>query len=217
MVRGLLAVVAVMTVVVAGYCFLVMIDENQKLGGDAINGYVRDGHYYVRNHGRSTEVTAEQWEVNRAHNLRVLVTHPLGLLAMGYLVIGVILPYSVGRRSPEGPERLRKLVASGPVLASDRCRARIGMANLSVRLAVHPGGLIIHPMWMGERAIPSMEISAVRKREGLFVSGIEIEHRGMDVASPILLRLNASGAAATTLLRWGPAGFRNAGSFGGAA
>jgi hypothetical protein len=204
MVRGLLGVVAALTVALAAYGFIVYVDEAQRLGGDALSGYAQEGHYYVGNHGRYTEVTPEQWELSRAHGIRMFVMQPLALLGMGFLVIGVIVPSLVGRPSPEAPARVRNLVASGPLLASARCRARIGSANMPVRVAVHPGGIVFHPMWMRERAIPSSEISAVRRRAGMLASGVEVEHRGVDVASPILLRLEESSPVAGALQRLKP-------------
>lgn len=207
MVRVVLGVVAAVTVALAAYGFVAFVNESQHLGGDALSGYVQDGRYYVGNHGRYTEVTAEQWELSRAHAIRFFVMQPLALLSMGFLVMGLVIPSLVGRPSADAPDRLRKVATSGPLLAFARCRARIGISNMPVRVAVHPGGIVVHPMWMRERGIPSTEISAVRRREGMFVSGIEVEHRGVDVGSPILLRIDAASPAATTLLAWNPGGF----------
>jgi hypothetical protein len=206
MARVVLGIVAALVVALSVYGLVVYVDETQRLGGDALNGYVQGDHYYVGNHGRYTEVTAEQWELSRGHAIRMFVMQPLALLAMGFLVLGVIVPSTVGRPSSEARERVHKLVTSGPLLGSARCRARIGRAKLPVRVAVHPAGIVVHPMWMQERAIASAEISAVRKREGLFVAGLEIEHRGVDLASPILLRLDASSPVATAILGWNPSG-----------
>ena len=51
------------------------------LGGDAVNGGIRDGHYYLMSHGRSTEVSAAVFNYSKWHAYSVWVTHPLGLLA----------------------------------------------------------------------------------------------------------------------------------------
>lgn len=201
MVRGLLGFIAVVLVAMAAYGVVSFVSETQQLGGAALDGYVQDGHYYVGNHGRYSEVTAEQWELSRAHGLRMFVMQPVALLALGFLVFGVLVPFLVGRESPDAPARLRDVVGSGPMAASARCRGRIGSANLPVRVTVHPGGIVVRPLWLRERAIPSREITAARLREGTFVSGVEIEHQGVDVASPILLRLDATSPAAGAILR----------------
>lgn len=210
MMRALLGIVAAVMVAMAAYGVISFVGETQELGGAALSGYVQDDHYYVGNHGRYTEVTAEQWEMSRWHEIRMFVMQPIALVAMGFLVFGFLVPSLVGRASTEAPERVRKLVASGPLLGSARCRARIGSANLPVRVAVHPGGIVVRPMWLSERAIASGEISAIRRREGMLVAGVEIEHRGVDLASPILFRLDATDPVATALHGWNPGGFGGA-------
>ncbi len=204
MVRPVLAVVAVVILAMTVYGLVTFVAETQQLGGDALNGHVQDGRYYVADHGRYTEVTADQWELSRSHEIRMLVMQPIAVVAMGFLILGFVVPSLVGRPTPEAPERVRTVVQSGPVLASARCRARIGIGKVPVRVAVHPGGIIVRPMWLSERAIASSEITAVREREGLLLSGVEIQHRAVDLASPVLLRLRAPHPVATTLQRWGP-------------
>jgi hypothetical protein len=55
------------------------------LGGDAINGMVKDGHYYLAEHGRYTEVTEAVFNYSRHHAYSVFVTHPIGMVAAWYL------------------------------------------------------------------------------------------------------------------------------------
>lgn len=45
------------------------------------------GRYYVSAHGRYTEVTEQQWRSVRAHEVTVYITHPLGLLVGGALLV----------------------------------------------------------------------------------------------------------------------------------
>lgn len=52
------------------------------LGGDAVSGKVEDGHYYLSNHGRLTEVSRGAYIYSRTHTLSVWVTHPLAILAV---------------------------------------------------------------------------------------------------------------------------------------
>jgi len=57
-----------------------------KIGGDAINGKVENGHYYVCSHGQYTEVSHEIWNYSNAHAISVLITHPIGLLGCALAV-----------------------------------------------------------------------------------------------------------------------------------
>jgi hypothetical protein len=41
--------------------------ESSRLGGDAINGKIEAGRYYVGSHGRYTEVSREKYERSRWH------------------------------------------------------------------------------------------------------------------------------------------------------
>jgi hypothetical protein len=72
-------------------------------GGDALNGKVADGRFYLGHKGHSVEVSEATWRVSRAHAISVLVTHPLAILGGGFL-----LRYAgCGRRS-------RRPAAAGP-------------------------------------------------------------------------------------------------------
>jgi hypothetical protein len=57
-----------------------------RIGGDALNGKMEDGHYYVANHGKYTEVSASIFQYSRTHAHSVFVTHPLAFIAafVGY-------------------------------------------------------------------------------------------------------------------------------------
>jgi hypothetical protein len=51
------------------------------LGGDALNGYIEDGHYFVASHGTITEVTHIQWVYSCIHTSFMIVN---------VLVVGVV-------------------------------------------------------------------------------------------------------------------------------
>jgi len=53
-----------------------------SIGGDAVNGKVEDGKYYVVNHGKYTEVSKAVFTYSRFHVYSIWVTHPVGVLAM---------------------------------------------------------------------------------------------------------------------------------------
>lgn len=50
------------------------------LGGDAVNGKIEDGRYYVASHGRLTEVSHAAFTYSRIHCYTVFVTHPLAAI-----------------------------------------------------------------------------------------------------------------------------------------
>jgi hypothetical protein len=50
------------------------------LGGDAVNGKIADGHYYLGSHGHYTEVSAGVFTYSRLHTYSVFVTHSLAFL-----------------------------------------------------------------------------------------------------------------------------------------
>ena len=63
------------------------------IGGDAVNGFARDGHYYLSNKGHLTEVGQSLFMYSKWHVYSLLVTHPLGLIC------GLLLyKTSVGRK-----------------------------------------------------------------------------------------------------------------------
>ena len=61
--------------------FAVFVGVASYLGGDAVNGMVEKGHYYVSSHGKDTEVSRKVYLYSRAHARSVWVTHPLAILA----------------------------------------------------------------------------------------------------------------------------------------
>lgn len=51
------------------------------LGGDALNGVARGGHFYLAEHGRLTEVTMAVWIYSLVHAISNLITLPLVVVA----------------------------------------------------------------------------------------------------------------------------------------
>jgi hypothetical protein len=74
--------VAVGVIVVGFVNFFAFIAISSALGGDALNGYARDGHYYVASHGSYTEVSQTVWTLNRIHALLTMLSWPAVMLAM---------------------------------------------------------------------------------------------------------------------------------------
>jgi hypothetical protein len=55
-------------------------------GGDAVNGYTRDGHYFLGAHGHYREVSEQIFNYSLRHAHSVWITHPLGIFAAWLLV-----------------------------------------------------------------------------------------------------------------------------------
>ncbi len=68
-------------VAVAAVNFLVFAVVALMLGGDAVNGKIEAGRYYLANHGILTEVSYSVFLYSKLHVYSVFVTHPLGMLA----------------------------------------------------------------------------------------------------------------------------------------
>ena len=63
--------------VIALLNFGVFLFVAMNIGGDAINGKIEEGRYYLANHGVLTEVSHRMFVYSYIHVLSVLVTHSL--------------------------------------------------------------------------------------------------------------------------------------------
>ena len=61
--------------------FLVFFVVAVSIGGDAVNGFRSDGHFFLSSHGKLTEVSESVWLYSRAHAYSLMITHPLAILA----------------------------------------------------------------------------------------------------------------------------------------
>ena len=61
--------------------FLVFLLGAMYLGGNAWSGLTVDGHYFVHEHGRLTEVSRAAFLYSQWHARSLLLTHPLVLLS----------------------------------------------------------------------------------------------------------------------------------------
>jgi len=60
-----------------GINFATLFAELAYLGGDAANGKVENGRYFVGEHGHYSEVSQQAYEFNKAHVKAVLFGFPL--------------------------------------------------------------------------------------------------------------------------------------------
>lgn len=71
---------ALIVFVVAVVNFVAFLIGAAKLGGDAVNGKMENGRYYVADHGKLTEVSRAAFTYSRIHCYTVFITHPLAIL-----------------------------------------------------------------------------------------------------------------------------------------
>jgi hypothetical protein len=201
--KSLLTILCTAVVLVAAVNFISLIVECERLGGDAGNGYQKDGHFFVSDHGHTTEVDEAIWRRNRLHSNSVFVTHLLALLPAGYLIFQVVFPKFLFRGDEESLARTERQVRqSGLVRTPVRCGGRIGNLNFSaplIRVALYSDGLWIKPVFMRPFGILSSEITGVAAWKGFFSKGIEISHRSDHVVGPVILFLAKPHALVTSL------------------
>jgi hypothetical protein len=61
--------------------FAIFFVVAQFIGGDAVNGFARDGHYYLNNKGHFTEVSRSVFMYSKWHVYSLFITHPLGIVS----------------------------------------------------------------------------------------------------------------------------------------
>jgi len=85
--------------------FMIFAIVAVSIGGDAISGKAINGHYFLSNHGRLTEVSSSVWQYSRIHTIIVWITHPIGIFG------GVALTI-LGQRKAKGqiPSRFQTVI-----------------------------------------------------------------------------------------------------------
>jgi hypothetical protein len=134
------------------------------------------------------------------------VMRVLAIVACGYLVIGWILPFAVGRERPDTMQRVAQVRASGPMLGSTWCAARVGVVSFRgpvLRVSVYPGGIVIQPLLVASRAILASELLAVVDAPpvmGWFgPASVSIKHAAPDVRASVRLHIGRESQLATAV------------------
>jgi hypothetical protein len=202
--RAALPYLALVAIAVGFINFFWSVGESTTIG-DAMNGYQDDGHYFVRLRGGYNEVSRETWEWSRIHGLSVLITHPLAMAGMGYMLFRFGFPMFMGGKSESAVTmaRVAQIRASGPTIATARCAGRIGEVSISgplLGVSVMPAGIVIKPVFMPPRAIDASEISRITPKSGIFGNRLEIEHSGTDFGSPLVLYVSAESRVGQAIL-----------------
>jgi hypothetical protein len=175
--------------------------ESLSIGGDALNGRVRDGHYFVGSHGSYTEVSAATWNWSRAHALSVFVTHPLAIGAGFVLILTGGALHLAGLRgtTDQRRERADRAVA-GEFLAAGSVRIQVGsmpMARLTT-VVVTRRGLVAKVGWE-TITILSAEIRDVIPGSTFGRRRLSIGHDGIEVPSPLILTIGPDSSLAAAL------------------
>ena len=132
--RRLLPWVAIVVVAIGFLNFLWFFSESSTIG-DAQRGYISDGHYYLVHAGVATEVTRAAWDWSNLHATSLIVTHPLAMAAMAFLVFTVGFPSMTGTKDAAGTaRRVERIRASGSPQASERTGGKIGRASCRERV-----------------------------------------------------------------------------------
>jgi hypothetical protein len=201
-IRLAFTVLAVLLTLAGVLNFIAFIGASERLGGSAANGYVRDGRYFVGEHGRYQEVSREAWERSQSHGQTLALTHPLAAIGAAYLMFVWVFPRMMGPVGADTARRVEGIRASGPALASTSCSSEIGGLKIRgplVSVSVHPGGVVLAPPFMDPRAVLSSELLTVQSKRSLLSRGISIEHASRDVKSPVILDLNEDSPVAQAI------------------
>lgn len=183
--------------------FIWVLGANAVYGGGALNGFVRDGHYYVGEHGSYTEVGQAIWERIRLHELGLWLGVPVFIASFGYLLFGSVFPAIIGlRHGGVVAERIQSIRTSGIRLASGTCSGNVGGVGYGgpfLFIEVFPGGITVRPFLQHPTAILRAELRGitVSRRRRMYT----IVHASPDITSPIVLALSPHSELASTLGR----------------
>jgi hypothetical protein len=109
----------------------------------------------------------------------VVISHPLTILAAGYLLTQLVLPWFMGSQSrEESAQREQLLRASGAPLAAANTGGRIGGVYVSrglLTVQVFPGGILLKPLLMRSSAVVNGEVTGLRVKQAVLGGGPYIE------------------------------------------
>jgi hypothetical protein len=123
----------------------------------------------------------------------VVISHPVAILAAGYLLTQLILPWFMGNQSrEEAAQREQLLRASGAPLAAANTGGRIGGVYVSRGLLwvkVFPDGILLKPMLMRSSAVLNSEVTGLRVKQSRLGGGpyIEVTCSTSAVNSPVAM------------------------------
>jgi hypothetical protein len=166
--------------------------EEARLGGSALNGYAKDGHFFVSEHGVVTEVSQSDWEHNRVHSISELVSLVLFMLGLGYIFLQMWRLDTPYRGGLEAGRQLVLQLSRSPLLSEMRCGGKLGGfwsggRGWWMHVFLHEAGLIIKPMLMPAYGIALSDIEEVTDRSSMFGRRTTISHKSNQLVSPLTL------------------------------
>jgi len=142
--------------------------------------------------------------INTPTRIPILISHPLAMLAMAYLLFQFIFPRMLYPSSPHNTsEGIDKVHLSGTELATGLCGGSIGMLHFRgplIRVRVFPGGLLIKPLLMPAAPILREEITVIQEKQQLLTSMIELIHTSKSIHSPLRLGFSKNSSVDAALL-----------------
>ena len=175
-----------------------------EYGGSALDGAVRDGQYYLAQHGTYTAVSQAIWSQIRVHELVFRFGALVAFLCFAYLLFILAFPAVMGLRQGESVnDRVQAVRASGPQLAAKTCAGSVGGVGLGgpvLYIEVFPGGLTVRLIFQEPIAIRKEEVRKIFLELGRYV----IAHTSPDIASPVILSFVKGSALAHALDQLAP-------------
>ena len=201
--KPLLTALATVALLAHAAIFVLFLADVHRNGGAALHGGESGGRYWVAEHGRRTEVSAEDYARSRWLGIGVLGGALPAMAGGGYLLFAWMLPWAVYLRGEDDlGAAVKRVRGSGAPAAEGRTGGSLGRANFGgpmLRVSVHPGGLVVKPLWMAPFAVERESVTAAGRKRSWLVRRIEIEHRSPDVRSPIRFEVPRDPALAAAL------------------
>lgn len=140
---------------------------------------------------------------NGLHAATLLLTHPLAMAGMAYLLFSTFFPLVMGVTfGSEATLRLERVRASGPVIASARPGGRLGEIRFTsplLKVDVHPGGVVLAFIGMSPMAIDRNALESASTGSSWGTKALQIGHRQDGVPSDIRLYLDDRSSVAIAI------------------
>jgi hypothetical protein len=188
------------------------ISDAQRLGGGTLNGYVRDGRYFLANHGSYTEVDGGTWAWHGLHEMTILLGYP----------VAVLIAYAVARRggwqwlvggppASDAEQRMDAIQQSGRPFLEAAPPIRLSSVDIpagGATLTFHPAGVIVKLADVEGAAMLRTDVVRLDEHPEAAAPRIDIDHIAPGIASPLIVFTEGDSELAdairNTLMERGP-------------